>query len=318
MSKDKIFPSEPASSDTNVNREYRSSVFKAYFSIKENCLALYNAVSGNNYGDDADIRIETLENSVFLNIYNDVSFVICCTINLYEHQSTINPNMALRDLFYISHLYKAIAMRSDNDIYGSRPIRVPNPSFVVFYNGRKDAPEDETLKLSDAFEHRTDAPELELTVRFININYGHNQDLMRSCVQLRDYSILCHRVRTNLDSGMDIREAATKAVDSCIDDNIMRDYLVKEKAGVIEMHVLDYNEEKHARSLREEGREEGRAEGLEEGRAEGREEGKAEGRIDNLALMLSRGGTEGDLRKYLAATDEEIALANEKYRSNAQ
>ena len=90
------------------------------------------------------------------------------------------------------------------------------------------------------------------------------------------------------------REAATRAVDSCIDDNIMRNYLVKEKAGVIEMHVLDYNEEKHARSLRE--------------------EGKEEGRIDALALMLSRGGTEADLRKFLDATDEEIALAKEQSR----
>ncbi len=294
MSKDQITFSESADSAISINREYKSSVFKAYFSIKENCLALYNAVSGNNYGDDAEIKIETLENSIFLNIYNDVSFVICGTINLYEHQSTINPNMPLRDLFYISHLYKSIAMRDDNDLYGGRLIKVPNPSFVVFYNGREDAPEAETLRLSDAFEHKTDAPELELTVRFININYGHNKDLMNECVQLRDYAILTQRVRDNLDSGLDIKEAATKAVDSCIEDNIMRDYLIKEKAGVIEMHVLDYNEEKHARTLRAEGRE--------------------ETRIADLAQMLSRGGTEADLRKFHDATDEEIALAKEQCR----
>ncbi|MBP5151736.1 MAG: hypothetical protein ILP13_02335 [Lachnospiraceae bacterium] len=288
----------PGSSDSGitVNREYKSSVFKAYFSIRENCLALYNAVNGTNYGDDADIRIETLENSVFLNIYNDVSFVICGTINLYEHQSTLNPNMALRDLFYISHLYKAIAMRSDNDLYGSKLIKLPNPSFMVFYNGRDDAPEEEILKLSDSFEHRSDNPELELTVRFVNINFGHNNDLMNGCTPLRDYSILTKRVRDNLDSGLGIRDAATKAVDSCIEDNIMRDYLVKEKAGVIAMHVLDYNEEKHARSLRE----------------EGMEKGRAECRITDLAQMLSRGGTEADLRRFLDATDEEIALAKEK------
>ena len=75
-----------------------------------------------------------------------------------------------------------------------------------------------------------------------------------------------------------------------------RDYLIKEKAGVIEMHVLDYNEEKHARSLRE----------------EGREEGRKEARIGDLVQMLSRGGTEEDLRKFLDATDEEIMRAKER------
>lgn len=309
MSKEKPIITESLGSDINVNREYKSSVFKAYFSIKENCLALCNAVSGNNYSEDADIKIETLENSIFLNIYNDVSFVICGTINLYEHQSTINPNMPLRDLFYISHLYKAIAMRDDNDLYGGKLIKVPNPSFVVFYNGREDAPEEEILRLSDAFEHKTDSPELELTVRFININYGHNKDLMDECKPLRDYSILNHRVRNNLDAGMDIREAATDAVESCIRDDIMRNYLIKEKAGVIEMHVLDYNEEKHARTLR--------AEGREEGLAEGREEGHEETRIADLSQMLSNGGTEADLRRFLRATDEEIALAKAQLCKNA-
>ena len=297
MSKETTTFPESADSEINVNREYKSSVFKAFFSIRENCLALYNAVNGTDYGADADIRIETLENSVFLNIYNDVSFVICGTVNLYEHQSTLNPNMALRDLFYISHLYKAIAMRSENDLYGSKLIKLPNPSFMVFYNGREDAPEEEIMNLSDSFEHVTNTPELELTVRFVNINYGHNNDLMNGCTPLRDYSILTRRVRDNLDSGLGIREAATKAVDSCIEDNIMRDYLIKEKAGVIAMHVLDYNEEKHARSLRE----------------EGMEQGRVEGRIADLAQMLSRGGTEADLRRFLDATDEEIALAKKMF-----
>ncbi len=112
-------------------------------------------------------------------------------------------------------------------------------------------------------------------------------------MQLRDYATLTYRVRENLDAGMAIREAATKAVDDCIEDDIMRDFLIKEKAGVIEMHVLDFDEEKHDRSLRE----------------EGREEGREEARIADIAQMLSRGGTEDDLRRFLDASDEEIAKA---------
>ncbi len=174
----------------------------------------------------------------------------------------------------------------------------------MFHNGYKNAPEEEILKLSDAFEHKTDEPELELMVRFINVNYGHNEELMEKCTPLRDYSILNHRVRCNLDEGMDIREAATKAVDSCIEDNIMRDYLIKEKAGVIEMHVLDFDEEKYARCLREEG--------VEEGIKEGIEQGLEQGRLNSLVQMLSRGGTEEDLRRFLDATDQEIEAARKK------
>ena len=91
--------------------------------------------------------------------------------------------------------------------------------------------------------------------------------------------------------------SSTDAVESCIRDDIMRNYLIKEKAGVIEMHVLDYNEEKHARTLRAEGRE--------------------ETRIADLSQMLSNGGTEADLRRFLRATDEEIALAKEQLSKTA-
>lgn len=275
----------------HVNREYKSSVFKAFFSIKENCLALYNAINGTDYTEDADITIETLDNSVFLKIYNDVSFVICGTINLYEHQSTINPNMPLRDLFYISDMYRAVVIKNEDSLYGHKIVKVPNPSFMVFYNGREEGPEDAVLRLSEAFEHVTDNPELELTVHFINVNYGHNKDLMDRCRPLRDYSILNHRVSCNLDQGMNIRKAATKAVDSCIEDNIMKDFLIKEKAGVIRMHVLDFNEEKYARTLRSEGRD--------------------DQRIQDLAQMLSHGGAEEDLRRFLEASDAEIEEAKQ-------
>ena len=124
------------SSKITVNREYKSSVFKAYFSIKENCLALYNAVNGTAYTEDDDLKIETLENAVYLKIYNDVSFVICGYVNRYEHQSTVNPNRPIRDLFYIADMYKKAVM--DKDLYGRTLIKLQTPSFIVFYNGKTE------------------------------------------------------------------------------------------------------------------------------------------------------------------------------------
>ena len=123
------------------------------------------------------------------------------------------------------------------------------------------------LKLSDAFIQPTDDPELELVVKVLNINYGHNKELMDKCVALRDYATLQQRIRDNLRKGKEIETAATEAVDSCIRDHIMEDFLIREKAGVIKMHVLDFNEELHNESLKEEGREIGFKEGVEKGQS---------------------------------------------------
>jgi hypothetical protein len=268
---------------STVNKEYKSDVFKMYFSIRKNALELYNALNGTTYTNEEDLVIDTLDNAFFMKIYNDVSFMITGTVNLYEHQSTVNPNMPLRDLFYIADVYKRYAMKAD--LYGRTLIKVPTPKFVVFYNGTTEIPDKETLKLSDSFLHETKQyearphstgqkeailPELELTVQVLNVNYGHNRELMEKCVALRDYAILVERVRENLRMGYSIEEAATKAVDSCIAEHVMEDFLIKEKAGVIKMHVLDFDEEKHNESLRQEGREDGIREGIEKGIKESR------------------------------------------------
>ena len=268
-------------SNIRVDREYKSDVFKMYFSIKKNILELYNAMNDTHYTEEDDITINTLENAIFMKIYNDVSFVLSGTINLYEHQSTINPNMPLRDLFYIADLYKSYGM--NKDLYRDKLIKLPTPKFVVFYNGTDDAPESEVLKLSDAFIVNKDKPELELETLVLNINYGQNKDLMEKCRALRDYSILTQRVRDNLDKGMQIEEAATDAVETCIKDHIMEDFLNKEKAGVIKMHVLDFDEEKHNRSLIEDG--------IEIGIEKGIEQGISEEQYERISGMLKRGKT---------------------------
>ena len=98
----------------------------------------------------------------------------------------------------------------------------------------------------------------------LNINYGHNETLMNKCRSLRDYAIFIQRIRDNISSGLSLEVATLSAVDSCIDEHIMEDFLTREKAGVIRMHVLDFNEELHNRSLIEYGREQGIEQGIEQ------------------------------------------------------
>ncbi len=82
-----------------------------------------------------------------MNYKNDISFVLAHELLLYEHQSTVNPNMPLRDLFYVSSVLQGSTR--DEDLYGRRMVRIPAPEFVVFYNGTDSQPERLVLRLSN-------------------------------------------------------------------------------------------------------------------------------------------------------------------------
>ncbi len=132
-----------------VNRTYKSTVFIMLFEDKKNLLELYNAVSGKHYQNPELLKINTLENAIYLSVKNDVSFVIDARLSLYEHQSTYSPNLPLRFLFYISSEYSA--MTRDANLYGTQIVKISPPQFIIFYNGEKEQPERKVLKLSDMY-----------------------------------------------------------------------------------------------------------------------------------------------------------------------
>ena len=102
---------------------------------KNNLLELYNAMTGKQYTDSDLLEINTLENAIYMTMKNDISFLIDGRLSLYEHQSTYNPNLPLRFLFYISRLY--MGMTKDENLYGTKTIQLPPPEFVIFYNGEE-------------------------------------------------------------------------------------------------------------------------------------------------------------------------------------
>ena len=132
------------------NRQYKSSVFIMVFSQKKELLELYNAISGKNYQAPELLEINTLQNAIYMAIQNDVSFVIDSRLSLYEHQSTYSPNLPLRMLLYQADLYAG--MTRDKNLYGEKKVRIPAPRFVIFYNGEKEQPDQQVLKLSDLYE----------------------------------------------------------------------------------------------------------------------------------------------------------------------
>ena len=180
--------------EVKVQRNYKDSLFRMLFKDKENLLGLYNALNKTDYTDVNGLEITTLENAVYMNYKNDVSFVFDFELMLYEHQSTVNPDMPLRDFFYVADTLQKRTY--DKDLYGSKLIKIPAPRFVVFYNGVTYQPERQTLKLSDAYEKEQETPELELTVTVYNINHGYNEEIMDACRTLKEYTMYVERVRT--------------------------------------------------------------------------------------------------------------------------
>lgn len=89
-----------------IIRNYKDSVFRMLYREKKELLSLYNAVNQTHYENEADLKVTTLENAIYMNMKNDVSCVVDLRMNLYEHQATVNPNMPLRDLFYVARLFE--------------------------------------------------------------------------------------------------------------------------------------------------------------------------------------------------------------------
>lgn len=244
---------------TSVVRNYKDSVFRMLFRDKRNLLSLFNAINRTNYQNPEDLEINTLENAIYMTVKNDISCVLDLQMHLYEQQSTVNPNMPLRDLFYVSTLLKKMAV--GQDMYGKKRILLPTPKFIVLYNGTEEQPEWKTMRLSDSFMTDTGEINLELVVLQLNINKGMNPDLKQCCKTLQEYSQYVDRVREH-SKEMSLENAVEQAVTECIEENILRDFLMENRVEVMKMSIFEYNEELHRKSLLEEGREEGRQEGI--------------------------------------------------------
>ena len=165
-------------------REYKDRLFKAIFGrdteeSKRWRLDLYNALNNTNYTDPDALSLTTIENVIYITMKNDISFLIGSQMNLYEQQSSFNPNMPLRGLMYFAQLYQMYLAERGEDLFGSRLVKIPAPSFVVFYNGDRKLPDVSKLRLSDAFEPMGSAEGFEWTASVINIGGNHSEALQK-------------------------------------------------------------------------------------------------------------------------------------------
>ena len=245
-----------------ADREYKDWLFRLVFSNKEDLLSLYNAVSGTEY----------------------------------EHQSTYNPNMPMRGLLYYAKLYEKIIARNNINIYGSSAKTFPFPQHIVFYNGTDSQPDRTVLRLSDLFEKGGEGrtPAMECTTVMLNINYGHNRELMEKCRRLKEYAIFVDRVRKNLETKKSLEEAIMQTIDDCIRDEILKDILIQQKAEVVQMILETFDQEKYEKAVKNEAFE------------DGYQAGKEAVLLEKIKKKLARGKTAEEIAQDLEESKETI------------
>ena len=266
-----------------ANRNYKDTVFRMLFSNRKNLLSLYNAVNQRDYKNPDDLEIVTLENAIYMGMKNDLAFIMDTNLYLYEHQSTYNPNMPLRDLFYICSEYQKLVDKKS--LYSSTLQKIPAPNFIEFYNGSTAVPDCAELRLSSAFEHLSDEPKLELIVTVLNVNERHNAELMQHCNTLNEYAQYVARVRLYA-ADMSLDQAVERAVDECIREGILAEFLTCNRNEVISMSIFEYDKELEEKKLRKAEYEAGHEAGFSEGEKYGIERGTFLNSIETARRML--------------------------------
>ena len=298
---------------TAVNREHKSRLFSYLFGreeTKERTLSLYNSLSGTNYTDPSDITITTMEDVVYMGMKNDLSYIVTDQVSLYstlnvnEHQSTVNPNMPVREFMYAARLYDKYLKSIRANPYGETVVPLPVPKLVVFYNGTEEMPDEVILRLSDAFRARirenliisdpsvdtisegelgrrteeilrSASPDIEVRVRLVNINYGHSRKILTTCRALNEYAWFVEEIRKNMAAGMEPDWAVDKAIDDMADECELKSQIMEHRAEVRGMWINEYNEQETMQMFKEEYLREGIKQGMQQGMQQGLQEGES-------------------------------------------
>ncbi len=255
----------------NANREYKDSVFSMYMSEPKRLVEVYNAIQETDYSLDTPVEITTLDGVLFMNRINDISFMLDSKFIVFmEHQSSINENMPVRMLLYLGWVYEKILEKEN--LYRKERIPLPAPEFIVLYIGKEPYPDEQYLKLSDAFvfapKGRNSA---EVTVRVLNIQYKEGRKLLEKSKSLHDYSFLIARVQKYLDEDLTLKEAIRKAALDCESLGIMQPFLKDHISEVENMLYTEWKLEDALKIEREEGIEIGIEKGMEKGLKKGME-----------------------------------------------
>ena len=226
---------------SKVNRNFKASVFTHLFGEPAKELGLYNAFSPVQHPPDTPVVDLTLTDVLYKDRVNDLAFTVgMIAACFFEAQSTPNNNMALRFFVYGGRVYEKLI---DNaEIYSEARIVIPTPEFYVLYNGIKPFPERAVYRLSDSFAVSADGMiPLQLVVTAYNINPGYNEGIVKKDENLYGYVVFVAKARKFEQSGMKRDGAVKAAVEECIKEGILAEYLEHNASEVINMLAQEWD-----------------------------------------------------------------------------
>ena len=231
----------------------------------------------------------------------------------YHSKHAQKINRSYKDsLFYFSELYQNYLKAEGLRLTGTgRRLLLPLPRYIVFYNGTKDEPDETQLLLSDSFPEPKGGglPALECRAQVLNINSGHNQEIMKRCHRLKEYSEFIGEIRCRLQSGLKLEDAVEQGIEACIRRGVLSDILSRSKMEVRKMLLTEYDEKAEREYLQKQSREEGLKEGLEEGL----QEGIRAFILDNLEEQIPETRILSKLERRFSLTPEQAKEYFEKY-----
>ncbi len=248
------------------NRNYKDRLFKFVFGKEQNrawTLSLLNAISGRHYSNPDDITFTTLDDAMYLEMRNDISFLIADTMVFFEQQSTPNPSLPLRLFEYAFVVLRKYVEENRVNLFSKGKKRIPRPRCVCFYNGVEPLPDRMTLCFSDMFSDNVASEDvwpgdddekdgavwrgsdIALRVHVFNINYGHNADLLKKCRPLNDYAFFIDEVRKNQTKpDVSMEKAISMAMDALPADSPIKPYLLGNRRQVVKMYEKEYTMER--------------------------------------------------------------------------
>ena len=276
------------------------------FNDKKKLIELYNAVFDTDYGPDTPIDIKTIEDVLFVHMKNDIAFTLDNKfIVLTEHQSTVNPNMPVRNLIYLSTILQKMYKKAE--FYQTVPLPLPQPEFIVFYNGSRKMPEYQELKLSDSFlGEKKEKYALDLTVKVFNINIKEDEGILARSATLSQYSRLVEKIKTAALDGEVSERIMSLIFKECINEGILPEFLTEHGLEVINMLFKEFTEEEREELYTQSGYKMGLADGLEQGRAEGETSGAEKMRFELARKMKARNMDVKVIREITGLSDEEL------------
>ncbi|WP_294159782.1 hypothetical protein [uncultured Selenomonas sp.] len=263
-----------------ANRQYKDTVFRMFMNDRNELAKFYQALRPEEVIRPEDIEINTLEDILLDQFKNDVSFTWKDqSIVLTEHQSTISPNIALRQLIYADRLLLGTVV-DKKALYRRTPIYLPAPHFYTLYIGSDMKEDEKDVRLSDYFREK--GSDLDLTCHVINITYKKDRAFLKDCQPIREYSFFVNRTERNQQGGMSLDNSIRESIDYCIHHKIMQSFLERNRREVLEMMMFQWNAEEAQKVYEEE-----LAEATAKSKAEGEAEGKAKEKMTIIHNMLN-------------------------------